>query len=277
MKKILVTTDFSDNSKPGLLFAIQMASQNDYELTFFHTYHTLVPTAWNQVRIEGYEKDEAIKIEEKLNAFVEQTYLEIDISVAHYKCVIKSSVFADSCIREYAAENDFDFICISTRGAGTFKRLLGTNTANLINNSEVPVIAIPHNYEKHAIDSILYLSDLLHFEKEILKVIAFAEPLKASVELLHLSSAFDKKSELELVEKSIKGIAAYDVKFETTVRNPDVGLVADIEEVVKNIQPSVMIMFTEQNRTWFDKIFISSKSAEYSFNAKVPLLVFHKS
>lgn len=277
MKKILVTTDFSDNSKPGLLFAIQMASQNDYELTFFHTYHTLVPTAWNQVRIEGYEKDEAIKIEEKLNAFVEQTYLEIDISVAHYKCVIKSSVFADSCIREYAAENDFDFICISTRGAGTFKRLLGTNTANLINNSEVPVIAIPHNYEKRPIDSILYLSDLLHFEKEILKVVAFAEPLKATVELLHLSSSFDKKSEIDVIEKSIKGIAAYDVKFETTVRNPDIGLVADIEEAVKNIQPSVMVMFTEQNRSWFDKIFISSKSAEYSFNAKVPLLVFHKS
>ena len=277
MKKILVTTDFSENSKAGLYFAIQLASQNDYELTFFNTYHILTPTAWNEVRVGGYEKDEAEKIEEKLNAFVEETYKGINETAAPYKCVIKSSVFADSCIREYAAENNFDFICISTRGAGAVKRLLGTNTANLINNSEVPVIAIPHNYEKRAITSILYVSDLLNYENEILKVIAFAEPLKATVELLHLTSAPDKKEDLALTDSAIKAITNYNVNFQTTPRNPNDSLVSDIEVAVKSIQPSVMVMFTEQNRNWFEKIFLSSKSAEYSFDAKVPLLVFHKS
>ena len=277
MKKILVTTDFSENSKPGLLFAIQMASQNNCELTFFHTYHILVSTVWNDVKIDVYEKQEAIKIEENLKEFVADTYKEINITDAHYNCIIKSSVFADSCIREYAADNDFDLICISTRGAGTVKRLLGTNTANLINNSDVPVIAIPHNYKKSVIDSILYVSDIHDYEKEILKVIAFASPLNASVELLHLTSAPEKKADLDLVEKAITGIATYNVKFKITPRNPNNGLVADIEEAVKDIQPSVMVMFTEQNRNWFEKIFLSSKSAEYSFDAKVPLLVFHKS
>ena len=277
MKKILVTTDFSENSKAGLYFAIQLTSQNNYELTFFNTYHILTPTAWNEVRIEGYEKDEAEKIEEKLNAFVEETFKGINETAAPYKCVIKSSVFADSCIREYAAENNFDFICISTRGAGAVKRLLGTNTANLINNSEVPIIAIPNNYEKRAVTSILYVSDLFNYENEILKVIAFAEPLKATVELLHLTSAPDKKEDLALTENAIKAITRYNVNFQTTPRNPNDSLISDIEVAVKSIQPSVMVMFTEQNRNWFEKIFISSKSAEYSFDAKVPLLVFHKS
>ena len=277
MKKILVTTDFSENSKAGLYFAIQLASQNNYELTFFNTYHILTPTAWNEVRIEGYEKDEAEKIEEKLNAFVEETFKGINETAAPYKCVIKSSVFADSCIREYAAENNFDFICISTRGAGAVKRLLGTNTANLINNSEVPVIAIPNNYEKRAVTSILYVSDLFNYENEILKVISFADPLKATVELLHLTSAPDKKEDLALTENAIKAITRYNVNFQTTPRNPNDSLISDIEVAVKSIQPSVMVMFTEQNRNWFEKIFISSKSAEYSFDAKVPLLVFHKS
>ncbi len=277
MKKILVTTDFSENSKAGLYFAIQLASQNNYELTFFYTYHILTPTAWNEVRIEGYKKDEAEKIEEKLNAFVEETFKGINETADKYKCVIKSSVFADSCIREYAAENNFDFICISTRGAGAVKRLLGTNTANLINNSEVPVIAIPNNYKKRAVTSILYVSDLFNYENEILKVIAFAEPLKATVELLHLTSAPDKKEDLALTENAIKAITRYNVNFQTTPRNPNDSLISDIEVAVKSIQPSVMVMFTEQNRNWFEKIFISSKSAEYSFDAKVPLLVFHKS
>ena len=277
MKKILVTTDFSENSKAGLYFAIQLASQNDAELTFFNTYHILVPTAWNDARVGGYEQDEAQKIVEKLNSFVAETYKELNIIGAQYKCVIKSSVFPDSCIREYAAENNFDFICISTRGAGAVKRLLGTNTGNLINNSEVPVIAIPHSYVNRTITSVLYVSDLHHYEKEILNVIAFAEPLKASVELLHLTTTLDKKADLEIIEKAIKDIASYNVNFKTSPRNPDNSLIADIEVAVRTIEPSIMVMFTEQNRNWFEKIFISSKSAEYSFNAKVPLLVFHKS
>jgi hypothetical protein len=60
-------------------------------------------------------------------------------------------------------------------------------------------------------------------------------------------------------------------------RNLDESLVSDIEDAIKKINPSMMIMFTEQNRNWFEKIFLSSKSAEYSFDAKVPLLVFNKS
>ena len=49
------------------------------------------------------------------------------------------------------------------------------------------------------------------------------------------------------------------------------------ENVIKKTKPSMLIMFTEQNRTLFQKIFLSSKSADYSFNPKIPLLVFNKS
>jgi hypothetical protein len=38
-------------------------------------------------------------------------------------------------------------------------------------------------------------------------------------------------------------------------------------------KPSVLIMFTNQQRTFFQKLFLSSKAEELSFQAKVPLLV----
>ena len=71
MEKILVTTDLSDKSKAGLRFAIQLASQRKFDLTFFHSYNILIPTSWNIARIEAYEKVEAKKIQDKLNLFVE--------------------------------------------------------------------------------------------------------------------------------------------------------------------------------------------------------------
>ena len=61
MEKILVTTDFSANSKAGLRFAIQLASQYKFGLTFFHSYYVLIPTGWSNSKISEYKKIEEKK------------------------------------------------------------------------------------------------------------------------------------------------------------------------------------------------------------------------
>ncbi len=277
MQKILVTTDFSDKSKAALFFAIQLAAQSKCSLTFFHAYHNLIPTAWNFTRIEEYGKEETKIMQQKLDLFVEKIYKSLHTTATKMKCIVKQSVMPQNCIMDYAKENKFDFICISTRGAGKIERILGTNTGNLINHSAIPVIAIPYKYKTAAITSILYASDLAHFKKEIIKVVAFASPLKATIELLHLTSVFENSDQLKAIETAVKKISAYHINFNITNRNPNESLITDIETAIKKRKPSMMVMFTEQNRSWFEKIFLSSKSAEYSFNAKVPLLVFNKS
>ncbi len=277
MKKILVTTDFSDKSKAALLFAIQLAIQNNCKLTFLNVYHIPTPTAWNAVKIEEYEKEQISITQAKLQIFVEKIYAGLHIPAVDINCVVKISVFPEAIIRDYAEENRFDFICISTRGAGQLARILGTNTGNLINHSAIPVIAVPHTYKTTAITSILYASDLEHYEKEIIKVIAFAKPLNATIELMHLKTVMEKPADLKDIEKAVAKIAAYHINFNLIDRNPNESLITDIETAIKEKKPSMMIMLTEQNRSWFDKIFLSSKSAEYSFDAKVPLLVFNKS
>ena len=277
MKKILVTTDFSDKSKAGLLFAIQLATQNKFDLTFFHVYNILTPTAWNFVRIEKYEKEQTKIIQDKLNVFVEEVYKGLTLTKSNKKCVIKSAVFPQSSIMEYAAENKFDFICISTRGAGKLERILGTNTANLINHSDVPIIAVPYNYKTSKITSILYASDLTNLEKELKNVVAFAKLLKSTIELLHFTSPLETIIDPKVIEIAIKKLSKFDIKL--NIKNTDFvkSIVVNIESAIKKTKPSMMIMFTEQNRTLFQKLFLSSKSAEYSINAKVPLLVFNKS
>ncbi|MES2766912.1 MAG: universal stress protein [Bacteroidota bacterium] len=277
MKKILVTTDFSAKSKAGLYFAIQLASQHDFDLTFFYSHFAMTPTSWGIEQAESFKKAEAQKHQTKLELFVEKIYKDMNIEPVQKKCVITSSVFPDSNIREYAAENNFDFICISTRGAGNLERILGTNTANLINQSEVPVIAVPYRYKRTKIESILYASDLANFEKELQKVTAFAKPLQAAVELLHFTSPLETAVHPDVLEATKKKLAEYNITTNFKTTDFAQTLVANIEAAIRKTKPSMMIMFTEQNRTLFQKIFLSSKSAEYSFNPKVPLLVFNKS
>lgn len=47
MKKILVTTDFSEKSKAALVFAIQLALQDNYKLTFLQVLHIPSPQPGN--------------------------------------------------------------------------------------------------------------------------------------------------------------------------------------------------------------------------------------
>ncbi len=277
MKKILVTTDFSDNSKAGLLFAIQMAEQSALSLTFFNACHILTPTAWNFAKIDAHENEQIIITQKKLELFVQQIYNHLHITATTYKCIVVQSVMPQSAISDFAENNKFDFICISTRGAGVVDRLLGTNTGNLINHSAIPVIAVPFKYNYTPIVSILYAADFINFKKEIPKVVAFAKPLLASIELLHLTTILENADHLNSIKEAVKKVAAYNINFNLTARSPNDSLISDIETAIKKIKPSMIILFTNQNRGWFEKIFISSKSAEYSFKAKVPLLVFNKS
>ena len=74
MEKIFVTSGFSNNSKAGMRFAIQLASQYKFELTFFHSYYIMKPTSWSDTTYATYEKGEANKIQKKLNQFVVSVY-----------------------------------------------------------------------------------------------------------------------------------------------------------------------------------------------------------
>jgi hypothetical protein len=89
-------------------------------------------------------------------------YKDID-ATSQIKVCDKSAVLTDSSIREYAQENNFSFICISTRGSGKLKNIW-SNTSNLITHSLVPVIAVPFNYRRSEINKIIYASDLVNIE-----------------------------------------------------------------------------------------------------------------
>ncbi|MCX6189118.1 MAG: universal stress protein [Bacteroidetes bacterium] len=276
MDKILVTTDFSSNSKAGLRFAIQLASQAKYELIFFHAYYFEKPTTWNGATTAAFEKRSAEAIQKKLDRFVQSVYRSMGLVRRNEKCVIVSSILTDSCILEYAQKSKVNFICISTRGASKLKKWLGTNTSYLINHAPVPVIAVPYNYRKKDIKTVLYASDLMHVEKELKKVLAFSKPLKAAVELLHFNYPTEEVSSKKIMVREAKMFSKHAIKVHLETVNLAERLVANIEGVVKKSKPSVMIMFTEQNRSFFDKIFLSSNAADYSFTSKVPLLVFNK-
>lgn len=277
MKKILVPTDFSVNSKAGVEFAIHWAAKQKLELVFVHVLHVLRLTKWPDSYYKKYAAQEEINCRTKFEAFIMEVYNRMNVKPGKKSFVIIQGLSADITILDYCIKNPgIDYICISTRGAGKLKKIFGTNTGNLITKSQVPVLAVPKTYSVAAIDRVLYATDFRNYPEELKRVVDFALPLKAHVDVLHFTwpdeIPFDKKAMEAAFKKKYK--YGLDIQFE---KNDAVhSLIENLQNQIRIKKASVVIMFTNQDRTFFQKIFLSSKAEELSFQAKVPLLVFNK-
>jgi nucleotide-binding universal stress UspA family protein len=275
MKKFLVTTDLSAHSKAAMRFAIQVATQSDVALTFLHVSHIPRPTAWTEAAYTAHEKTEREAVRETLDHFVEAVYTSRQIEPTNYTCVVKNSPFPDSTIMAYAVDHAFDYICISTRGAGMYEKLFGTTTSNLINQSSVPVIAVPNHYRATNLTTVLYASDLSQLN-EVKRVVDFARLLSATVELLHFSELHEPVIDPDIIGMAVQKQTDYPVAVHLKPRHAVNTFTADIERVIKAQKPSVLVMFTTQSEGFFARLLGAGNSIDYAFLTTIPLLVFSK-
>ena len=274
--KILVTTDFSTNSKAGLRYAITLAKLNKAQLIFFHSYFLMKPTSWSDATYLNYANNEKQKLLNSLNKFVAAVYKSMKVHSAKFKCAMEQCIVPESGIMDYAKTHAIDLICISTRGAGSLKKFFGTTAGNLITKSQVPVVAVPQHYKTKNITHILYASDLNNYKEELKKVIAFAKPLKASIEFFHLSSPGEKLINKNKMETTLKKKFKYNIKLHFKNTDFTLPLAVNLQKAIASTKPSVVVMFTEQRRTFFQKLLLSSASESIVYQVKTPLLIFNK-
>lgn len=276
MNRILVTTDLSANSKAAMRFAINLASQKKVELIFMHVHNVLRASTWNDATYDYYVSEDRENVMKELTSLVASVYKAMEVKPGKYRCEVYHQFGTIDAIEEYAKTNECDYICIATRGAGTLKKLFGTNTSALIKKSAVPVICVPKTYRVKPITKLLYTSDMTNYEAELAKVIAFAKPMKAEIELLHLSFPYEQLASKQVAEKDLKKKVRYDVSIHYETRDLDNSLMTDLEKAVKKAKPSLVVMFTQQDRSLFDRIFLGSAAEEFSYTTNLPLLTFRK-
>jgi nucleotide-binding universal stress UspA family protein len=276
MNKILVTTDFSSNSQAAIRFAIQLASQHPHHLTFFHSTNINSSAQGSDTVFHSHENNESTQVLVKLQAFVAETYDKMGLPGLEFDCVVKNNAATDRNIIQYAEENGYNYICLSRNGENKSSMWFGSNTANLINKSQVPVIAVPSTYQVGKITKVTYATDMKQLGIELDLVAKFTQPLGATLELLHFTNPADELMEPSEKEAINKKLGEYELNTHFEKLDIENTLIENMNEVFKRSQPSMVIMFTQQDRSFFEKIFSSSISAEYAMVSDIPLLIFKK-
>lgn len=274
MKKILVTTDLSVASKSGVRFAIQFAQQTRCKLFFAYVIELLKPISWSDQKYQAYKKEEMDKALQNLGKFIE--------SVPGYEkvrgitCIVQDGSDVDTEVVNLAKQVKADFICIGTRGAGTVRKLIGTNTTDILASSPVPVFVVPKTYRSKLITSVLYSSDLENTAEELKRVKHFAKISGAPISVYHFDFLLPLTETRQKLEERIARFKTPGLKFYFKKLHIEKSLGQHLQSEASKTRPSVIVLFTNQKRGWFERWINPSKSASASFSTNVPLLIYPK-
>ncbi len=275
--KLLVTTDFSENSKGAIRFAQTLSRQTgNIEVIFYHAIHITKPTVWSDVFFKAYTNDEIDRLTADLKKFIYATIGKDKGKFSNVKFVVDNCISTEKDILKYAEKNKTDFICIATRGAGMLRKVMGTHTSYIVNNSKVPVMVIPSHYRVKAIKKATYLSDFENLKNEVIKISKLSKPIDLQLEVLHYSSIVLDKKKFEINKELFKTKEFENITLNIQKSNLELSLVERITKYVQKSKPELLIMFTKREKSFFESIFLPSKSAELTYTTKVPVLIFSK-
>ena len=275
--KLLVTTDFSANSKGAIRFAQTLAKQaKNVEVIFYYAIHILKPTRWNDVFFSQYKDDEIERLSSDLKKFTYATIGKDKDKFRSIKFVVENCISTEKDIVKFAEKNKIDFICIATQGAGMLRKVMGTHTSYIVNNSKTPVMVIPSHYRTKPLKNATYLSDFENLKKEMTKISKLSNEISLQIGVLHYSSVlFDKKEFTK--NKALFNTKEFEnIKLNIQKNNLELSLADRITNYVQKSKPELLIMFTNREKSFFESMFLPSKSAELTYTTKVPLLIFSK-
>lgn len=276
MKKILVTTDFSANAKAGIQFALNLSALGGFELVFYYGLEMLKPVSWTEHRFNEYIAQEKEREQDILAKYLTKTFKKKGLPLDNLTCVVGIGGDLEDTLISYAQDIKADYICMSTRGAGVIKKVFGSTASTLVTTSPIPLIIVPHTYRTRPLTTVWYASDLENLFPELDIAAQFAKNLNAKIVVVNYDYWIDKAKNKKIVEDAALKYAPLNIPFKFKEMLLEHSLAHHLNDDLKSAKPALLILFTKQNRGWFDRIFASSNSADLAFDAKVPLVIFRK-
>ncbi len=276
MKKILVPTDFSDISYNAALYALHLAEKLRAELYFLNVFHVPVidpnmPPEMVDDMIEEARKSARKDLDEfkrKINGELSQMGL-----VAHFE--MKMGFVVEEILLA-AKEKDIKMIVMGTLGASGIKKILGSNTALVIEKCKRPVLAVPAEAKYHPIQNIVYATDLKTDDYLYIdQLLRLCTQLSARLTLLHVSKPGEEPDSKRLEDIKIyfwRELAMENIQLEI-IENETVE--SGIEYYIKNHPVDILAML-KHRKNIIERILHPSMTKRMAFHPLVPVLVFHE-
>jgi nucleotide-binding universal stress UspA family protein len=271
--KLVLLTDFSDLSKIAIKFAIRMAAPVLGEFTILNIIRfDGVPKA--NLKMKQIEKSMVQMAEEEGQNLIEELRKEIKGTYKIEFKAIRSHTVAEM-VKRYTDKNPTNMVVMGSRGASALKKVrLGGTTVSVIDDCNVPVMAIPEFAKYKNLEHIVYASDLKDTKKELDLIVEFATIYGSAVHMIHVTPSLDKKTEAARlqVEEIIKRTNYKKLDFKLIL---DDDIPSAIDGYIKQTKADLLTTFTHK-LSLEEKLFAKSVTRTLAYLGSIPLLAIKR-
>lgn len=275
MIKILLQTDFSDNSLNAIRYAVQLFEAQECSFILLNTYTPVIyHVEFMEVGSAQFGLIEAMKETSTNGLKAIQQKIESEFqNPKHTFSQISAFNMLVSEITNLYEQGAMDLIVMGTQGVSGIEGILfGTNTVHVLKNAKCPLLAIPKDFEYEKPHELLFPSDYeIYFQVKQLQFIKdIVTQHHSRINILHVI----KTDKLTYTQKENKQILADFFKDTPhlfhTVHNNSVS--KSISEFQLKSRINLLIMINNKH-SFFENLFFGSKVNKIGFHLKIPFLV----
>lgn len=268
MKNIFVPIDFSGSYRNILKYAISLGLQSNSRFVFYHA----------GTRITEDTRKQA-------NKMIQDVFSELkgDPEKNLFEVILEEEIFSNEGIIAQAKKHNADLVIMGSSTDGMKHTFYGSHLSGFIDEINIPVIAVPHDYHEIAIDRIGYATELEDLSVKIREIIPFAKRTGASIEAFYVYPVFPTETDLDKFDvknvlyllKKENEYEKIDIHFVKT--NHDNELVEGIHEFIRTYKPDLLVM-CHKPRGWFDKLilFDSGVTPAVAGDCPIPVLALNR-
>lgn len=293
MRKIIIPTDFSENSKNAAVYAMHLFKDTSCIFYFLHTFSPAIYTYDYQLSSGVYGGDlyKSIKdnVNKDLTVFTKDIESIFNNPNHKFVTITACNMFLDE-IRALVKEKNADLIIMGTKGATASKEVLfGSNTVHVMNKARCPVIAVPNTYDftnskqltlpinykndfeyitpKNILFPTDYKVDYSDRQLDILKTIA--SKYNSNIHIMHVSHGeldSDEKQKQAILKSALSD---YNMKF-LDVEDQEI---PDAVESYQKAHTTQLLMMINNKHTFLENLFFKPVISKIGMHLTTPFLV----
>ncbi|WP_228852972.1 universal stress protein [Aegicerativicinus sediminis] len=275
MKRILLPTDFSDNSWNAITYALNLFKNEECNFILLNTYTPIIYD-WEYLQTSNAQLSVTDAMKENSERGLEEVLRKVKSQFnnpKHIFTTISSFNILTLEIAELHRGNAIDMVIMGTKGAsGIEKVLLGSNTIHVLNRAKCPVIAVPTNFHFEKPHEILFPTDFeLDYKVEHLQfLLDIAISNGARLNILHVNYGQELTEVQKEFRKKLEGFIKNATYLFHDLSNKNVP--EAITDFQRKARVNLLAMINHKH-FFFENLFFSPIINHIGFKLEVPFLV----
>ncbi|MBQ20737.1 MAG: hypothetical protein CMD31_08275 [Flavobacteriales bacterium] len=277
MMTILLPTDFSNNAKNAIFYALELYKNQEVNFILMNAFHPTHDDMANSIT-GGSLNDLLSQVSEKqLQELIAEIKSKKQLNNKKHSFSFKS-VYGSlvEIIDTFVDKHPIDLIVMGAKGMSAVEKIVfGSNTYAVIKEVDCPALVIPDKVSYSSPSTISIATDFKEIKKK--NIFATLQPLvkdfKPEITLFNVTEEMKSigADEKQMAQSITNILDVEDIKT-SYFKHEDV--IYGTKEYVKQHNTSLMVLVNKK-RNFFEDLFHISFTKQISFHAEIPLLILH--